>query len=655
MERNVQRWSNFVLELSNLVFFWFFGILYFFIYRVIFIFFFHTELRADTGWLDYLNTAIMSFKFDCTVMAYFIFIPFVTLLILSAFDKFKIIKSVRFIFQYLFVVLSAIICDVTVNYYREYNAQFNNFVFVGLYDDKNAIAKTIMEYYNPYINLAIIIFLIVAGIFAIRFFEKRRGIYNVLSKINARYAKAALIVFSIILFICSLRGSFSKMPAIRKWAYVTKDDSLNKKIINPYRSLKYAYSDFKKLNKAKGKNPYLGEDLSSVFGADSVSQVILKKAKGNMIEKPKQVFLVIMESYDCWPLMDKYLAFGVSKNLNRIAKNGIHFSNVLPSDNSTFDAYGTLVSGMPYCGVNISLLGSLYDPYLSSIFKQFKKLGYKTNVFYGGFVSWQNLGEFSTYQGAEQIFSGVDMGGKSDSGDWGVEDEKLFDKVLESVNPEEYTFNLILTSSYHSPYAVDVWQKGFPYNNPNDIPEEVRHYFDGAMTMQELGHVWYGDYAIGKFMDSAEEKYQDALFAFTGDHYARRFINHFPNLFERSAVPFILYGKGIPAEKNNTPGSHINIPPTLVELIAPKDFEYYSFGNSFLLPDKNTGFGFGKAVDHDSLYHFPEDAMVEQISLSDFGENKVNENKYRDEYNKLMGLSWHYIMRGNSFVKPGNN
>lgn len=407
------------------------------------------------------------------------------------------------------------------------------------------------------------------------------------------------------------------------------------------------------MNDIAGDNPYV-KNIDNLFEESTVSEIIGKKAKGATIEKPKQIFLVIMESYDQWPLMDKYSSFGLSDNLRKIASKGIHFTNFLPSYNATFYAYGTITAGIPYNGVNISCLGTMSDTYITSIFQQFNKLGYKTKMFYGGFLSWENIGQFTEHMGCDEIYSGVDAGGKSDSGAWGVEDEKLFDLVLENVDANEYSFNVILTSSYHGPYSIDVESKGFKYSSREQFPQEMQKYDDGRMSLKELGHLWYGDWAIGRFVDAAESKYTDGLYAFTGDHFGRRFINHSPNLYESSTVPFILYGKHIPAERNPRPGSHIDIAPTLIELVAPEDFPYYSFGTSMFSEVKQYGIGFEKVVDTDSLYFSPQDSRVKKINLTNFGESESDIFKYEKEYNKLIGLSWHYIIRGDSLATDKN-
>lgn len=641
--------NHFLKEFSNLLFFWFLGIVFFFLFRLSFVLIFSKQLGANVEFTDYLNTFLMGFKFDCTVMGYFLLLPYLLLLSLSYFGKFKVIKVTRRVHQVLFLFLSAFICVITLNFYYEYNEQFNNFVFLAFYDDQAAIAQTIMDYYHPWLNLLAITVIIVGGVLLFRFFEKRTFIFNILKKIKPKWGKALLITLSLLLFICNIRGTVIGSPAIRKWAGVAKDPFLNKVVINPYRSLKYAYADFKELN-YHGENPFGEEDLQEVFQEESVLQVIGKTAKGSQMEKPKQIFLVIMESYDSWPLMNKYLSFNLSESLKDISEEGAFFPNFLPAYSATIHAYNTIVTGIPYCGVHINYLGAVHDPYETSIFKQFKKLGYTTNFFYGGYLSWENIGEFTDYQGCDHIYSGMDAGDASDFGRWGIEDEKLFDLVLNTIDPEEYTFNVILTSSYHSPYEVDVYAKGFPYKSPDEFSTEAQRYYDSGMTMKQLGHLWYGDREIGRFMKEAKEKYENGLYGFTGDHYGRRFVNHSPNLYEKSSVPFVLYGNGVPIGKKKTPGDHSDIIPTLIELVAPEGFTYYSFGRS-MLEDKSYGMGFEKIIDQDSLFHFAKDALVDKFSIEDEMLNRDSRNRYGEEYRRRQMLAWHYIVRGNCLIE----
>ncbi|NHM08064.1 sulfatase-like hydrolase/transferase [Flavobacterium sp. CYK-4] len=646
------KWNKTLKELANLFFFWCFGIVFFFLFRVIFILSFHKQLTFPVSAGEFFKTFLMGFRFDCTAVSYFMVPAFLLLLSLWYFEKFGLIRAVRKVCQYLFVIFSTLICVVTINYFAEYHSQFNNFLFLGLYDDQKAVMKTVMEDFHPWWNLLALVVVIISGILVLRYFESKDFIYRKLSKLQFKGHRTVMIVASLLLFVMSIRGSVTDVPALRKWAAVSTDPFLNKTIINPYRSLAYALEDFKEINILEGKNPYMSEaEFFNIFSKPQVSDYLKKTAPGTNNEKPKQIFLVIMESYDSWPLMDQYAPMGLSPQLSAIKNQGTHFSYFLPAAYATFDSFGAIVTNVPYTGVNISKIGELNEPFMTSMFMQFKKLGYQTNMFYGGFASWQNIAEFTKYQGADRFFSATDLGGDNNSGTWGVEDEKLFELVQAKTNPEQYSFNVILTSSYHAPYTVEVYKKGFPYKSEKDFPAAMQKYYDGSMTMEELGHLWYGDYAIGKFMEKATQKYPDAVYGFTGDHYGRRFLNSKPNLYETSSVGFILYGKNIPISANKTPGSHIDIMPTLIEMVAPKGFEYYSFGTSMYDAQKVKSMSYSKIVTASDLYYIPKDAPVEKIELATMKASQQPATPLLNDYNKQMSLAWYYTMKGNTIKK----
>ncbi|MCX6171831.1 MAG: sulfatase-like hydrolase/transferase [Flavobacterium sp.] len=643
------KWDNFLKELSNLIFFWFFGVLFFVVFRGIFILFFHKKIAHIIEFNEWLNIFLMGFRFDCTAVSYFLLIPLILLLTLSPLGKFKIIETSRKIHQVLFVILSTLICIVTVNYFKEYSDQFNHFLFLALYDDKKAVLNTILVDFHPIINTLILIITIIFGILIFKYYEKKDQIYRFLKCINFTKSEYIITIIFIYLFVVSIRGSFSSIPAIRQYSGISNDSFLNKTIINPFRSLNYAISDFKRLNVLSGKNPYMDDnDFKAAFPQNKVTDILKKIAQGPTIEKPKQIFLVVMESYDSWPLLDKYQPFHFADNLRGIAQNGTHFNHFVAAGNTTIDSFGAIMTNVPNCGINLSHIGTAGVPFETSIFRQFKKLGYETNFYYGGYLSWENIGDLSKFYGVDNLYSGVDGGGKTDTGGWGIEDEKLFNLVMKHTDKNKYSLNIILTTSYHAPYTVDIEAKGFPYKSTDDFPAAMKKYYDGAMNIKELGHLWYGDKALGDFVKKAEKEFITSIFNFTGDHFGRKFINSKPNLYEKSSVAYIMYGKSIPKSLNLTPGSHIDIMPTLIEMIAPKGFEYYSFGESMFTVGKNEGIAFDKMIDGSDLYYFPKGSNIESINLNSFKETNFRKSDVELKHNKLMALAWYYTMKGNN-------
>ena len=654
--QTASKWNNFLKELSNLIFFWFFGVLFFVVFRSVFILFFHKKIEHKIDFNEWINIFIIGFRFDCTAVAYFLLLPLFLLLILSPFGKFRIIEITRKIHQVLFVILSTLICVVTINYFKEYGDQFNHFLFLALYDDKKAILNTILVDFHPIINSLALILTTVLGIYIFNYFENKERIYQVLMKIIFPKSNYVIVIVFILLFVFGIRGSVNSIPAIRQYSGISTDNFLNKTIINPFRSLNYAISDFNRLNPLSGKNPYMDEKLfKKTFPQDKVTDILKKTAKGSTIEKPKQIFLVVMESYDSWPLMDKYQPFHFADNLRAIAQNGTHFSHFLAAGNTTIDSFGAIMTNVPNCGINLSHIGTAGVPFETSIFRQFKKLGYETNFYYGGFLSWENIGDLSKYYGVDNIYSGVDGGGKTDTGGWGIEDEKLFNLVMKYTNKNKYSLNIILTTSYHAPYTVDLEAKGFPYKSTDDFPTAMKKYYDGAMNLKELGHLWYGDKALGDFVRKAEKEFTSSIFNFTGDHFGRKFINNKPNLYEKSSVAYIMYGKSIPKSLNLTPGSHIDIMPTLIEMIAPKGFQYYSFGESMFTKGKKEGIAFDKMIEGNYLYYFPKGSNIEKIDLNAFQETSFKKSDLKLKHNKLMALAWYYTMKGNNLKVTKKN
>ncbi|MCJ7800938.1 MAG: LTA synthase family protein, partial [Candidatus Marinimicrobia bacterium] len=535
-------------------------------------------------------------------------------------------------------------------YFGEYNDQFNHFLFVGLYDDQKAVLDTILADFNPIINLIAILTVIIISSYILRYFEKWNRIVNYLEKIKFIPYRILFVTIIIVLFIGSVRGSFGNRPAMRKWSSVSRDPFLNKTIINPFRSLKYAISDFNIINKDYGENPFGAiNNIVKDDGIQTIKSIIEKHSRGNTIEKPNHIFIIVMESYDSWPLLDKYSEFGIATNLKYIGSEGMSFTNFLPSSASTMNSFGAIITGVPYTGVNISKIGAINEPYASTIFNQFKSLGYETNFFYGGFLSWQNIGNLVKNQGADNLYSASDAGGKTESGVWGIEDDKLFNLVLDTIDKESNSLNIILTTSYHPPYSIDIYGMGFKYKTKQDLSPKIQDQYTGAMPLKALGHIWYSDKSIGDFVSKAEEKFNNSLFCFTGDHFGRRFINSKPNLLEKSNVPFILYGSDVNPQINNTPGSHIDIIPTLVEMIAPDNFKYYSFGNSLSFnPENKLGIGYNKIISKNELQYFSKNSDIQNYNFNTGISSYILKSDYVAEYRKLLSLAWHYTVKGDS-------
>ena len=84
------KWENFILEISNLIFFWFFSVCFFLAFRIAFICIFFAETNWDSFILNISQTLITGFRFDTMVVSYFVILPFLSTLITPIFNKIEL-------------------------------------------------------------------------------------------------------------------------------------------------------------------------------------------------------------------------------------------------------------------------------------------------------------------------------------------------------------------------------------------------------------------------------------------------------------------------------------------------------------------------------------------------------------------------------------
>ncbi|HEX9859862.1 MAG TPA: LTA synthase family protein, partial [Nitrospirota bacterium] len=561
-------------------------------------------------------------------------------------------------FGALFLVVTSFAWVVTFGYFREYNEQFNRIIFNLYYDDTSAIFQTIWAHYRPIPALAVITALSWGMIGLQRRFLRKGLVYSAPHTHNrfTLISKITIVLVILSLFAIGSRGSIGRRPAQRKDAAVTKDAFLNKAVVNPYFSLRYAVQDHVQQTGAAGLDLFLPDrDVRKAARelfhkqehSDDLDAYLLKHAKGPKGALPRHIFLVVMESYDAWPFLPRYASLGLTENLSRLAKGGLHFENFVPASDGTMQSLTAIMTGLPYPAVEINYQPTAQTPYPSSLAETFKRLGYRTRLFYGGYLSWQRFGDFAADQGVEEVYGAPHMSKGVKTYEWGVDDEYLLDFAAERVHDEQPSFNIIMTTSYHPPYNVDVQARGFPLTRP---PDDVAALFDGAASLKMLGHLWYSDKCLGDFVKKAEGKLTRPLFALTGDHYGRKFINAKPDFFERSGVPFILYGRevlrGIRMPEGAA-GSHIDIGRTLFELAAPKGFPYYSMGQDLLEPHEEfLGIGWFRIIGKDFILDLAGLPQFHPLPGKALPKDPPDAHALKATFDRVYGIGWWRVKQG---------
>ena len=209
------------------------------------------------------------------------------------------------------------------------------------------------------------------------------------------------------------------------------------------------------------------------------------------------------------------------------------------------------------------------------------------------------------------------------------------------------SFNIILTATNHPPYDIDVHAKGF---NLREIPDELKAACVADIDFVKLGHYWYADRCIANFTLGVEQKLKLPLVVITGDHAWRIDVIKNADLFEKTAVPLVFYGKDVlngmtlPAEVT---GSHLDINTTLIELAAPQGFQYHTLGKNLFDPNQSPlGFGGNAIIGPNFIVELKGTRKIYPLPGRASLPDQPDLEQMLGLSDALHGIAWWRIMRG---------
>ena len=284
--------------------------------------------------------------------------------------------------------------------------------------------------------------------------------------------------------------------------------------------------------------------------------------------RPRNVVLVTIESLSAEYVGAYGATTGLTPELDRIAAEGLRFTEVFATGTRTVRGLEALSLGTPpvpgqaivrrTSNNNLSTLGELLAPQ-----------GVVPMFIYGGYGYFDNMNSY--FRGNEyQIIDRTDFPKDSIVFEnvWGVSDEVLYANALHALNEKAAAgkpfFAQIMTTSNHRPYT-------YP-DGRIDVPSP------GGRR----GAVKYTDWAIGEFIREAKKQpwFADTLFVFVADHCAA-VAGRTRLPVSKYLIPLIFYAPHLlePGEYKERI-SQIDLAPTLIEVMGKNGDDHF-FGRSF--------------------------------------------------------------------------
>ena len=623
------------------------------VFRMFFIFWMASYMGAGTGSHDVLTAIWRGTRLSMQTAGALTLVSFVPGFLLHyLWPRWE--RCCVLVLNAILLVPLSILYVASFPFYRQFHANFNQMLFTGANDDLYALLITmVQQYYLPVrlagaLLLAYVLWRILRAFLDNEFFENL-FVGMRLPRLVRWLGRLAFLYLTYIVVLLGIFGGSLGWQTSVNWenAGVTKDEFLNEAILDNVQACYRAYSLNERMLACNGLD-FTTDDIRTLAAklankpadTDDLDVYLTREAQGVQIEKPKQVVVIVSESFANWPLLDKYKDIPISQGMRSlIAEDDTDYCpTFLPNGASTVSAVTGVVTGFADANLYLTTMPeSFAAPYPTASAPQMQKLGYDTNFWYAGPSTWERIGAFTQAQGFAHFYSRGDFGDVPGSV-WGCEDEVLYEKVLAGLDADTPSFNVVLNASNHSPYDLDLDAKGFDREAVREaLPED--HQQDEEL-LKELGHYWYADRELAKFVKEIKEKCPDSLIVIVGDHADRYNIDKTPTTYERYGIPFIITGRGIHKGTllPDSAGSQIDIMPTIYELIAPQGFSYMSVGSSLTRTNRQ-GVNYGFFITRHAIGKADTVPLVPESV--DGGEAPGLDQQAMEDYiNAVRSISW---------------
>lgn len=269
------------------------------------------------------------------------------------------------------------------------------------------------------------------------------------------------------------------------------------------------------------------------------------------------IIFVHMESIQDFAMDLEYDGEQITPNLNKLAKEGLFFSNFYPqvSTGTSSDTEFTLLSSlMPAASGTVFV--SYYNRNYNTLPKILKEDGYFTFSMHGNLASMWNRNKAHPNLGYDGMYFEESFTyNEDDVINLGINDKLFFQEsipILENIEIEYTNYmGTIITLSNHSPFTFIDKYGEFDFSEEVEVLNEetgeietiTTNYLKNTAIGNYLTSVHYADSALGDFLTyiNASDAFDNTVFVFYGDHDAKLTRKEINYLYNHNSINGELY------------------------------------------------------------------------------------------------------------------
>jgi phosphoglycerol transferase MdoB-like AlkP superfamily enzyme len=544
-----------------------FWIFYFLICRALFLVYHHSlsgNLTADEA----AKVFLYGLRMDASFTSYICILPFLLFFIRALFIKMNVGKIIK-VYTVVLLILLSFLTTADLELYSAWGYRMDATPLQYLKSPKEMGASASS---SP-LFLLLIIFIVLC-VFFIWFYNQFIAAYVRIKQVRFRPAYVMLSLCLVAFLFIPIRGGIQKIPMNQSDVYFSQ------KLFADHAALNLPWNiAFSILNKNSNKNPFKAQQIVDEFY--DTWPVKIPVALNN--KRPNIIF-IIMESFTAKWVGCLGGVPGVTPNLDKIAANGLLFTNIYAAGDRSEKGQVAVLSGYPNQAITSIIKTPSKTLKLPSINQSLAAEGYYTSYTYGGELEFANIKSYLVNVGFEKLVSKYSFPVAERTTSWGVHDQYVLDRFFNNIKEEKTPFFAALfTLSSHEPYDV-------PFSKFKGTDE----------TTKFKNSVAYTDSCLGVFMDrlQADPLWQNTLVVFVADH-GHPIPGYDPNdRPSKFRIPLIVSG-GALKQKGivSTIGSQTDIAKTILDQLgintdkftwskdlldsAAKPFAFYCFNNGF--------------------------------------------------------------------------
>ena len=483
---------------------------------------------------------------DLSTALYFLILPFLLTIVSVWWQGQILIKILRVYFLLIAIAFAlAFVADTSLYPFWGFKLDASCLQYLSTPDEATASVSV------GYLIFRLIILVAVAGIIFFGYTKTLRQ-HPITSN---KWLKASETVFYIIcipLIVIGIRGGLDESTTNIGQVYYSQNQFLNHSAVNPVFSF---LASFEKTASNDVNYEFMDEDtcsriINSLYNTESIdSDTLLNTNTPNII-------IILMESCG-----GEFTEIGgrkdITPNLNRLAQEGIYFTNCYANSWRTDRGTVCTYSGYPSFPTMSVMKMPAKTRALPNIARTLKEQRqYDTHYLYGGDINFTNMRSYLISGGFEHLTWKADYNAEEQStSQWGVRDDITFGTLLH------------MSTTLQSPWLIGY--STLSSHEPWDVP--VKKFDD-----EVLNAFYYLDLCIGQFIDQLRKSpvWNNTLVIMLPDHGINyKDIDELHPL--RNHVPMIWVGGAVKSPRRiESICNQTDLPATLLGQLGISHHEY---------------------------------------------------------------------------------